>query len=138
MPERHPFNPLKALRLLAALGPDLAAVRRAFDFVFGEGRVPDTEAGLAAFAAHIGFPGDALATVEEQAAKDRLRHFTEEAIGRGVFGVPTFWLDGECFWGDDATGMLLDWLADPALFSRGEMARLPDLPVGVVREAARR
>jgi hypothetical protein len=31
------------------------------------------------------------------------------------------------------TDMLLGYLADPKLFSRGEMARLDNLPVGVKR-----
>jgi 2-hydroxychromene-2-carboxylate isomerase len=40
-PPRHPFNPLAAMRILAGADADLAMVRRAFDFVFGEGRAPD-------------------------------------------------------------------------------------------------
>jgi 2-hydroxychromene-2-carboxylate isomerase len=138
MPERHPFNPLKALRLLAALGPDLATVRRAFGFIFVEGRAPDDDDGLEAFGRHLGL--DARAATEAagaQEAKDRLRRSTEEAIDRGVFGVPTFHVDGELFWGDDATGMLRAYLADRGLFGRGEMARLADIPVGVVRDTGR-
>lgn len=137
MPERHPFNPLKALRMLAALGPDLRTVRRAFDFVFVKGRAPDTDEALADFARLLTAPGAAAELAGEQQAKDRLREFTEEAIGRGVFGVPTFHVDGELFWGDDATGMLAAYLGDPAMFQKGEMARLDDLPVGVQRNAAR-
>lgn len=137
MPERHPFNPLKALRMMAALGPDLPTVRRAFDFVFVEGRAPDTDEALQDFGRYLVLAGATVELAGEQASKDRLRQLTEEAIGRGVFGVPTFHVDGELFWGDDATGMLLDYLENPSLFQEGKMARLADLPVGVQRKVVR-
>ncbi len=41
---------------------------------------------------------DALA---KQAVKDDLRRVTEEAVERGVFGVPTVLVGAELFWGDD-------------------------------------
>jgi 2-hydroxychromene-2-carboxylate isomerase len=138
MPERHPFNPLKALRMLAALGPDLQVVRRAFEFVFVEGRAPDTEEAIEDFGRYLMAPGSATELAGEQAAKDRLRQLTDEAIGRGVFGVPTFHLDGELFWGDDATGMLVAYLNDRTIFRQGKMARLATLPVGIQRNTARR
>lgn len=39
--------------------------------------------------------------VEDPAIKRRLRSATDEAYELGVFGVPTFAVDGELFWGDD-------------------------------------
>jgi len=41
------------------------------------------------------------AAIAEQTVKDSLRAVTEDAIARGVFGVPTIVLDTELFWGDD-------------------------------------
>jgi 2-hydroxychromene-2-carboxylate isomerase len=137
MPERHPFNPLKALRMLAALGPDLQTVRRAFDFVFVEGRAPDTDEAIEDFGRYLMVSGAAIELAGEQSAKDKLRQLTDEAIGRGVFGVPTFHLDGELFWGDDATGMLAAYLNDRSLFRKGEMARIATLPVGIQRNTNR-
>lgn len=135
MPPSHPFNPLKALRLLCALGPDLEAVSKAFDFVFTEGRAPDADEELIALGQHLGVSEDALRIAAEPEAKEKLRRTTEEAVTRGVFGVPTFHLDGENFWGDDASGMLLAYLKDRTMFSQGEMSRLADLPFGIKREA---
>jgi 2-hydroxychromene-2-carboxylate isomerase len=137
MPERHPFNPLRALRMLAALGPDLRTVRRAFDFVFVEGRAPDTDEAIEDFGRYLMVSGAATELAGEQSAKDRLRQLTDEAIGRGVFGVPTFHVDGELFWGDDATGMLIAYLSDRTLFEQDKMARLATLPVGVQRNISR-
>lgn len=136
MPPRHPFNPLKALRLLTAIGPDMASVRKAFDFVFVEGRAPDTDEELAGLAEALGLGGNISEYVANPAAKERLRANTEEAIARDVFGVPTVHVAGENFWGDDATGMLAAFLDDRTLFSSEEMARLADLPVGIRRDAA--
>jgi 2-hydroxychromene-2-carboxylate isomerase len=137
MPERHPFNPLRALRMLAPLGPDLRTVRRAFDFVFVEGRAPDTDEAIEDFGRYLMVSGAATELAGEQSAKDRLRQLTDEAIGRGVFGVPTFHVDGELFWGDDATGMLIAYLSDRTLFEQDKMARLATLPVGVQRNISR-
>ena len=71
--------------------------------------------------------------IGDPAVKQALRDNTEAAVARGVFGIPTFVVGGEVFWGDDTTDMLLEYLADPEMFARGELARLGDLP-----EAARR
>ena len=57
----------------------------------------------------------------------------ETRVRRGVYGVPTFAVRDELFWGADLTDMLLDYLADPKLFSRGEMARIDSMPMGVER-----
>jgi hypothetical protein len=45
-----------------------------------------------------------------------LRASTDEAIARGVFGVPTFDLDGRLFWGLDALPMLRAALLGEAWF----------------------
>lgn len=134
-PPRHPFNPLAALRILAGADADLAMVGRAFDFVFGQGRPVDTEEGLAEFARAVGAPVD---LAQDERAKAKLRHLTEEAAARGVFGVPTFDIetDGgrELFWGVDSIDMLNDWLADEGMFRREPYAHLEGVEVGVVRK----
>jgi 2-hydroxychromene-2-carboxylate isomerase len=43
-------------------------------------------------------------TMEEQETKDQLRRNTDEAVQRGVFGAPTFFVNGEMFWGNDQLG----------------------------------
>ena len=41
------------------------------------------------------------AGIQRQDVKDRLRASTEEALARGVTGVPTVAVGDELFWGDD-------------------------------------
>ncbi len=65
--------------------------------------------------------------------KEKLRDNTDWAIRCGVFGVPTFVVDNEIFWGHDAFEMALDFLRDPVQFRSPEMEAIDSLPVGVVR-----
>jgi 2-hydroxychromene-2-carboxylate isomerase len=49
-----------------------------------------------------GFDAQALvALAGEQATKDALKTATQEAIDRGVFGAPTFFVGDQMFWGQD-------------------------------------
>jgi len=41
------------------------------------------------------------ATIEGEEIKDRLRANTDEAVARGAFGAPTFFVGGEMLWGND-------------------------------------
>ena len=42
-----------------------------------------------------------LARTQEAEVKDRLLKNTEESVGRGTFGSPTFFLGNEIFFGKD-------------------------------------
>lgn len=133
LPPRHPFNPLSVLRLAVALDAPLASVRRIFDFIWAQGRDPSDPDEFAALAASLGV-ADAEARIADPAVKARLKANTDEAIAAGVWGVPTFTIDGFCFWGFDSGPMMLDYLADPATFTSGEHTRIAGLPVGIRRK----
>lgn len=138
MPPAHPFNPLRPLRLAtargagAARGADAALVRAIFDAIYAEGRDLSAEREWRALAARLALP-DADALVAEPAIKAALRRNTEDAAARGVFGVPTFAVHGELFWGLDSTDLVRDFLTDPARFRSGEFARLATLPIAQAR-----
>ncbi len=131
-PPVHPFSPLRPLRLCIALGTEPAVIGGIFEFIFAEGRDIQSDGDWKTLAARLEI-GDADALVSQPEIKSALRANTDEAIRRGVYGVPTFAVGDELFWGSDLTDMLLDYLADPKLFSRGEMARIDKLPMGVER-----
>jgi 2-hydroxychromene-2-carboxylate isomerase len=132
MPPAHPFNPLAALRLLCALGPTLEQARIASAFVFGEGRDPSTPEGLSTLGLALGVQ-DAEGLASHESAKATLRANTEEAVAAGVWGVPSFAVGGQLFWGCDSFPMMLDFLADPKLFENAEMQRHATLPTGATR-----
>lgn len=130
-PPAHPFNPLAALRLCLAAGGDWHAVETIFGHLWRDGRSGENAAELAEAGHRLGID-DVAAAIEDETVKTALRVNTEAALARGVFGVPTLDVGGELFWGEDATPMIEDWLADPARFSSGEYARIAALP-GVQR-----
>jgi len=132
MPPAHPFNPLHALRLIIAAGSTHRATETALDFVFQHGRDVTDPAVLADLARELGI-ADARVAIEDAGIKQRLRDNTDWAIAQGVFGVPTFVIDGELFWGHDAFEMVLDYVRDPEQFADAEMRRIDHLPVGVAR-----
>jgi 2-hydroxychromene-2-carboxylate isomerase len=112
-PPGHPFNPLPALRMCTAVDND--AQRRALLVAFtratwerGENLMDDGTVVRLANAA--GLDGAALlAAAQTPAVKAALADATSQAVADGVFGVPTFRLDGddELFWGADRIDTLL-------------------------------
>ena len=51
---------------------------------------------------HGGFDSkEFLSAAENQEIKDELKSVTSEAIEKGLFGVPTFIIDGELIFGQD-------------------------------------
>jgi len=63
-----------------------------------------------------------------------LRRNGEQAIAQGVFGVPTTAVNGQTFWGVDATDMMLAYLANDAFFSSDEYQNAFALPEGATRK----
>lgn len=135
MPPSHPFNPIMALRLIIAAGNTRAAIERVFDAVFLEGRNVADAAVIEELAAALGVaePGAAL---QAPAVKQKLRDNTDWAIARGIFGVPTFVVGDEFFWGHDAFEMAVDFIGDVGLFDTPQMRAIDTLPVGVARNRA--
>jgi 2-hydroxychromene-2-carboxylate isomerase len=134
-PHEHPFNPLPLLRLAIACDSRFDAVQRIFRFVWRDGRLPDLPIEWAELAQELGVrdPDAAIAT---PAVKEELKRNTDEAIARGVFGVPTLAVGNELFWGVDATEMAREFAAQGGRFADPEYARVDALPVGVVRKDA--
>jgi len=51
----------------------------------------------------------ALEVAQSPEAKERLRAQNEEAVRLGIFGAPSFVVDGELFWGNDRLDAALAW-----------------------------
>jgi len=139
-PPAHPFNPLLGLRLAALELPQVqqrAVIDVLFARVWAMGAAITDPEEVAGALSNAGLDGSGLVrAAREGPAKARLRALTDGARARGVFGVPTFEIDGELFWGQDS-------YADLARFVRGEdpvtpelLARWADLPAGARRPGA--
>ena len=105
MPSVFPVNTIRALRAA------VAALEEAEFLAFHHGLMTgywsqDRDIGdaevLAAIATEAGLDGsELLRRSEDPAVKDRLRQYTDEAVSRGAFGAPTFFVGDEMFWGND-------------------------------------
>ncbi len=100
-----PVNTLHAMRAaVAALGDERFRDfhRAMYRGVWVEGKnLGDQEALRRAIDA-AGLDGaKILARAKEQDVKDTLRRNGEEAVERGAFGAPTFFVGDEMFWGND-------------------------------------
>ena len=116
---------------------DPDAVRRIFRFVWRDGRLGDLPIEWAELMSELHLP-DAQERIESPEVKAALRRNTDEAIAKGVFGVPTLAIGDELFWGADATAMAADYVAAGCRYVDPEMARVADLPVGAERDPAKR
>lgn len=129
-PAAHPFNPLALQRLALACGPNRRVVEALLRHVWVGGDDANDPARLAALNAQLA-PARDPASPE---VKAELRAATDEAIARGVFGVPSFGLDdGRLFWGLDALPMLRDALLDDPWFDGPAWAREGAPRPGVAR-----
>lgn len=76
--------------------------RAAFRKSFVEGHTLTDMDDLLAAARDAGLEPDGVAeAIRRQEIKDRLKRHTEEAVERGVTGIPTVAIGDELFWGDD-------------------------------------
>jgi 2-hydroxychromene-2-carboxylate isomerase len=132
LPHAHPFNPLPMLRLSIALGNDAEVVDALFRYVWIDGHLPTDEAPWEALCRSLGID-DPAAEIGRAEVKDALRRNTEQAIGLGVFGVPTLAVDDQLFWGFNMTDAALDYLRGDPLFASAAMKRAETLPDGVHR-----
>ena len=89
---------------------ELKYLRAAFQKVWGEG-LPMNEAMLRELAAHAGLPADDfLKAIDSNEVRRESEREIAEASERGVFGVPSFIVGSELFWGNDRLDMVEDYL----------------------------
>ena len=69
---------------------------------FAQGKDCSDSSVLAAIAKALGLDGEELLNATQQdAIKQKLKQVTAEAVEKGVFGAPSFFLDGDMYWGAD-------------------------------------
>jgi len=112
-PSVFPRNALLAARV-ALVGRDEAwigdFVRSVFRANFAEDRDISREEVVRELLESQRLPAaDWLARAAESSTKQRLRACTDEAVARGIFGAPNFFVDGELFWGNDRLEDALVW-----------------------------
>ena len=134
LPAAHPFNPLPLLRLAWAccadgLSPNRYVCETLLRHVWRGGAAADESERLDALRAVL---APALDPASDE-VKQRLRDATDDAIRRGVFGVPTVEADGRQFWGVDGLPMLRQALAGDAWFDGPAWDAATRTPTGITR-----
>ncbi|MEO7547145.1 MAG: 2-hydroxychromene-2-carboxylate isomerase [Ramlibacter sp.] len=142
LPAAHPFNPLALLRLALACSSDAArqaapgtisrhVAETIFRHVWRGGADATDAVRLEALK-------QALNPSREpscEAVKGELKTNTEEAVARGLFGVPTMAVDDKLFWGLDALPMLRAYLEGDAWFAGNDWDSVRAVASGVTRVA---
>ena len=73
-------------------------VRGVYDVICGQGIQPDSPEGIQAIAKVLDI-ADPESVINDPNVKATLRVNTDRAINDGVFGVPSFVVNQEIFWG---------------------------------------
>lgn len=106
----NPHFPINTLTLMRAVtGIQLRQPERFIDFIdclfralWVDGRNLGDPAVVAAVLAEHGFdPAQVLELAQDEVVKNALKHKTEEAIARGVFGAPSLFVGQQLFFGQD-------------------------------------
>lgn len=107
MPAAHPMRTVEALRCVLAAGIPWALIHRIYRAYWVENVEISDRGVLTRLLTEVGLDAaEVLARAESPEIKDELRRRTEEAVERGIFGVPTFFVDGELYWGQDRMDMV--------------------------------
>ena len=122
---RNPHFPVNTLKLMriAVVAEDEGYLDRYSDVAFAamwrDGLKMDDDAVIAGVLREAGLDDrHILQRIGEDAVKQKLKDYTEAAVKRGIFGVPTFFVDDEMFFGQDR----LDLVEDALLGKRWTLA----------------
>lgn len=112
-PSRFPFNPMAIIRLgLTQVSQEeqFKVIDMIFKEIWQKGQVlEDPELINELFSKH-NFSSDIIAKSFAKEAKQELKQNIKSALDIGIFGVPSFAIDEEFFWGNDSFGDLNDYL----------------------------
>jgi 2-hydroxychromene-2-carboxylate isomerase len=124
LPAPYPIKELELANRVAIVGMNEgwgeAYVRAAYQGWFERGEPAGEEPNLGAAIRAAGQdPAAVLERANGPAGVDGLVAATEEARRLGIFGSPTFVVNGELFWGDDRLDDALTWQRGEAALQRG-------------------
>ena len=109
--EKLPRGLALACAAAARLGTVQAYSARLFQAVFADANPRFDRTGLSDYAAELRLNRDEFLQMLDDPATERvLQATTEEAFGRGAFGVPTFFVGDRMYWGNDRLVLLVRFL----------------------------
>jgi 2-hydroxychromene-2-carboxylate isomerase len=134
MPASHPYNPLPHLRLALATTTDGDINRHVTETILRNVWRTGEEAGDAARLATLAGQLRQVRDMGSDEVKAQLKANTDQAIARGVFGVPAYEVDDRLFWGFDGLVMLRAYLAGDAWFDGPDWTSADQRPSLLLRK----
>jgi 2-hydroxychromene-2-carboxylate isomerase len=117
----NPYFPINTLALMRGahaaqgLGCLVPYGDAIYDATWKDGLNVGDETVVRSLLGHAQLDADAiLAGAQTDAVKEALKRTTQEAVDRGAFGAPTFFVGGEMFWGQDRLDFVAEALQDEA------------------------
>jgi 2-hydroxychromene-2-carboxylate isomerase len=116
----NPHFPINTLMLMRAVTgiqlhhPErfVAFIDCLFNALWVDGRNLNDPANVAAVLSGNGFdPNEVLALTADETVKAKLKDNTEKAVQRGVFGVPSMFVDNQLYFGQDRLDFVLEALS---------------------------
>ena len=115
LPKGFPVNTLQLMRgaVVAEEEDNLAPYTEAvFQAMWADGKDMTEPGVIAEVLSAAGLDaGHLFERVQEPAIKQKLIAYTEEAVKRGTFGAPTFFVGEDMFWGQDRLDFVAEALA---------------------------
>lgn len=113
MNPKFPFNSINLLRMLVSLGSDdqIKFIDALIPAIWEDGLDVTDVAAVATVLTKAGFDAESLAAkAQDPAIKQAVIDSTEKAVERGVFGIPTFFIGEEMFFGKERLGQIEEML----------------------------
>jgi len=113
MNPQFPFNSVNLLRMLVSLEGDdqIRFIDAMTPAIWEQGLDVSDAAAVAAVLSKAGFDAQSLAEkAQDPAIKQALIDNTEKAVERGTFGIPTFFIGTEIFFGKERLGQIEEML----------------------------
>lgn len=113
MHPKFPFNSVNLLRMLVSLPGDdqIKFIEALTPAIWEEGLDVTDAAAVAVILTKAGFDAESLAAkAQDPAIKQALIDNTEKAVERGAFGIPTFFIGTEMFFGKERLGQIEEML----------------------------
>lgn len=116
-PTKFPFNPLAIIRMATLAANDnnvkkqIKVINAIFELVWAEGRVLEDPDLIKLAVQNKGIQEQVLDNSFTRGAKSELKENIQACLEAGIFGVPSFQVNDEFFWGQDSLPLLKEFLA---------------------------
>ena len=113
MNPKFPFNSINLLRMLVSLESDdqIKFIDALIPAIWEDGLDVTDVAAVATVLTKAGFDAESLAAkAQDPAIKQAVIDNTEKAVERGTFGIPTFFIGKEMFFGKERLGQIEEML----------------------------